>query len=136
MYFKKSRFIKKPIMNKAGRNFYHRQQLKRIQGEISSFCNVYPFSSADADYLEIAPFTGNFKIILAATSETGIPATIQAGLQGSFIPSTDPVNDPQWNQYEIDGAVPAVVLEVTFTGVCGGYAKDDVWSYVNMGGYF
>lgn len=104
-------------------------------GVASVGCNVYPFSSADADYLEIESYTGNFKIQLAATSETGIPASIVAGRQGTFTPSTDIINDPQWVQYEIDGVIPAIILETTFTGVCGGYAKDDVWYSVDMGDF-
>lgn len=133
MYFKKPKFIKKPKMSAAGRNFYHRQQFSRISGGAATLCNVYPFSSDDADYLEIEPYTGNLKIILAATSEAGIPAAIVTGRQGVFTPSVDPVNDPQWVQYEIDGVIPAIILEATFTGVCGGYAKDDVWYSVDMG---
>lgn len=97
------------------------------------FSYAYNFLGTNTDFLQIASYTGNFKIMLAASSETGIPSEILEGRIGEFTPSLDVINNPIWMKYEIDGLIPSIVLMPTFTGICSKYAKDDVWQYINMG---
>lgn len=101
---------------------------------VDSSCNVYLFSSANTDKLTfVAPFTGNIKVILAANAETGIHPDIISGRQNLFEESTDPVNEPNWVQYEADVTSLAYIVDETFDGVVGRFALDDVWYDVDMG---
>lgn len=97
-------------------------------------CNIYLFSSENTDKLTFTtPFTGNIKVILAANAETGINPDILAGRQNLFEASTDPVNEPNWIQYEADATSLAYIVDETFDGVVGKFALDDVWYNVDMG---
>ena len=97
------------------------------------FCNVYLFSSSNTDSLQLgSTFTGNLKVLIAATSEVGIHTDIIAGRQGDFIVSTNPVGHPQWVQYEIEATAIAYLVDATYDGVIT-YAKDDVWYQLDMG---
>lgn len=102
--------------------------IKRLSSDGDPLCNMYLFSSLTPDYFELdTPITTeDFKFMFAGTSETGIPAQIVAGRQGAFVPSTDPINDPQWNQYHLPIATGlSVLVEATATGRIS-YALDDV----------
>lgn len=98
-----------------------------------SACNVYLFSSANSDSLEIESFTGNLKVMIAAPSEAGINPAIIAGRQGDFVASADPVNEPTVVQYEINATNVTQIVDNTFNGVVYGYAKDNTWYKVDMG---
>ena len=96
-------------------------------------CNVYLFSSSNTDSLQLgSAFTGNVKVILAAPAVTGIHPDILAGLQGSFVPSADQVNAPEWNQFEADVTAISYIVDATFDGVVK-YALDDAWYELDMG---
>lgn len=97
-----------------------------------NLCNAYLFNSTDSDYFEIAPFSGNFKMIVAAESEDGINPAIVSGRVGSFVATTD-YQDPKWVEYNVDVTSLTSVAGATFNGVVAKYAKDDVWYYINMG---
>ena len=101
-----------------------------------NFKQAYLFSSSNTDKLTLgSPFTGNIKVILAAaaTAITGIHPDISAGIQGAFVPSTDPVGAPNWNQFEADVTAIDYLVDETFDGVVGVYGKDDVFFSVDMG---
>lgn len=68
---------------------------------IDTLCNAYLFSSANSDYFEIEPFTGEFYFKLAASSETGLNADIVSGRVGEFVATTD-YQDPQWVEYNAE----------------------------------
>lgn len=98
-----------------------------------SSCNVYLFNSSNPDSLQLGSlFTGNIKVILAGTSTAGIHPDILSGLQGSFVTSSDLLDDPQWNQLESNVTDLSYIVDNTFTGRLT-YAKDDVWYKINMG---
>lgn len=102
-------------------------------GVAGSQCDVYLFSSLTSDSLQLIPsFTGNVKVILAAPATTGIQSDILAGIQGAFTPSADPVNNPQWMQFEADVTAIDYIVDATFDGVVK-YALDDVWHELDMG---
>ena len=109
-----------------------RQKNKERAGG-DSLCNVYLFSSLNTDSLQLgSPFTGNLKVQIAATAETGLHPDIIAGRQGAFVASADPVNDPQWVQYEIEAVAITYIADATFNGVIT-YAKDNVRHQLDMG---
>ena len=109
-----------------------RQKNKERAGG-DSLCNVYLFSSLNTDSLQLgSPFTGNLKVQIAATAETGLHPDIIAGRQGAFVASADPVNNPQWVQYEIEAVAIEWLLGTVFNGVIA-YAKDNVWYKLDMG---
>ena len=98
-------------------------------------CTVYLFSSSNTDSLQLgSPFTGNLKVQIAATAETGLHYDIIAGRQGAFVAAVDPVNatESEWVQYEIEAVAIEWLLDTTFDGVIT-YAKDDVWYQLDMG---
>ena len=110
------------------------QKNKERAGAITgASCNVYYFQSTNSDSLQLgSPFTGNLKVIIAATAETGLHPDIIAGRQGAFVASADPVNDPQWVQYEIEAVAIDWLLDTVFNGVVT-YAKDNLWYQLDMG---
>lgn len=94
-------------------------------GEVSG-CNLYLFSSGNADSLQLgSAFTGNLKVQTKALAETGLHPDIIAGRQGAFIADT-------WMQYEIEAVSLTYVVDATFNGRVA-YAKNDVWFNVDMG---
>ena len=96
-------------------------------------CTVYYFQSTNSDSLQLgSPFTGNLKVIITATAETGLHPDIIAGRQGAFVVSADLVLDPQWVQYEIEAVAITYIADATFNGVIT-YAKDNVWYQLDMG---
>ena len=100
-----------------------------------SSCNVYLFSSSNTDSLQLgSPFTGNLKVKIAATAETGLHPDIVAGRQGAFVVASDPVNatESEWVQYEIEAVAITYIADATFNGVIT-YAKDNVWYRLDMG---
>lgn len=107
-----------------------------LGGQGDSLCNTYLFSDTNPDSLSFeTPFTGNIKLIYAGLDETGIPAVIVAGRVGTFTPSTDLLNDPQWNYYEIEAVSLSTMIEATANGRVGYFYLDDVEYSVDMGEY-
>lgn len=97
-------------------------------------CWTYLFSSSNTDALSFdTPFIGNVKVKLAAPSETGINPAIIAGRQGDFVASTDPVNNPNWVQYEIEASAIDYIVDATFNGVVGLVGLDDVFYKLDQG---
>ena len=80
------------------------------------------------------PNTGNLKVKIAATAETGLHPDIIAGRQGAFVVSADPVNatESELVQYEIEAGAITYIADATFNGVIT-YAKDNVWHKLDMG---
>ena len=117
----------------ASRDFFRRQQLSKKGGAGDSLCNVYLFSSLNTDSLQLgSPFTGNLKVQIAATAETGLHPDIIAGRQGTFVASADPVNEPIWVQYEISAVAIPWLVNTVYNGRIA-YAKDNVWYQLDMG---
>ena len=99
----------------------------------SVLVDVYLFDGTEPDSFELnAPFTGNFKLQVAASAETGVNPDIIAGRQGVFEVSADPANDPQWVQYEIAAVGLVSILTSVFSGRIS-YALDDTWYQLDMG---
>ena len=110
------------------------QQRNKQRSASDALCNIYLFTSDNDDSFQFGEsFSGEFKLILAATSETGLHPDIIAGREGDFVVSTDLINDAQWNQYSLTAIDLAYIVDSSFNGVIGGYAKDDAWFSVNMG---
>ena len=94
---------------------------------------AYLFDGTEPDYFELnSPFTGNFKLQVAATAETGINPDIIAGRVGVFEVSAEPANDPTWVRYEIAAVSLTGIVGSTFNGRIA-YALDDVWYNVDSG---
>ncbi len=88
--------------------------------------DVYRFNGADLDFLEFGtPFTGNFKIILAGTSDTGVHADILDGLLDTWVDSR--ISAPHWNYSEVAVTEMTGPVSASFNGIILKYAKDDVW---------
>lgn len=103
-------------------------------GDVPGLRDVYLFDGSELDALTISPaFSGNVKVILAAPAETGVHPDLIAGRVSDFVASTDPVNAPQWVQYEIEATSLAYIVDATFDGVVCQFAFDDVWYTVDMG---
>jgi hypothetical protein len=103
---------------------------------LSGGCSVYLFSSTDPDKLTLTTlFTGTIQVMIRSTAETGINPVIVSGRQGAFVPNLDPVNNATHTQYEIEAVGLTYIVDETFNGVVVGYAKDDVWTYINTGPY-
>lgn len=93
----------------------------------STECNFYTFKSTDTDSLQLgAPFTGNLKVLIKAPAETGLNPALIAGRQGAFIADT-------WMQYEIEAVAITNIVDQSFNGAIGRYAKNDEWFELNMG---
>ena len=98
-------------------------------------CTVYYYQSTNPDSLQLgSPFTGNLKVQIAATAETGLHPDIIAGRQGAFVVAVDPVNatEAEWVQYEIEASAITYIVDNTFNGVIT-YAKNNVWYRLGMG---
>ena len=81
-------------------------------------CTVYYFQAVNPDSFRLGvPFSGKFQLMVAATSETGINPVIVAGRIGSSVASADPVNEPNWNRYEITATALSDIVDTDFTGV-------------------
>ena len=96
-------------------------------------CEVYFFQDSKPDSLELgAPFTGNVKVILAATSTAGINPAILAGIKGTFKVSEDPVNMPVWVQFECSAVAMTYIVGPSFNGVVK-FALNNNWITIDAG---
>ncbi len=95
--------------------------------------NLYLFSSANPDFLELSPaYSGTFDVAVAGTAVTGLHPDIIAGLTSAWVDTTDYAN-PAWNFSTITASNLAYVVDATFNGIVANYTKNGTTYYIDMG---